>query len=65
MIALLATGLPTWFAGRVPWHGPRALAFSPDNRTLVTAGKDGTLKVWNLEFIRKELAALGLGWESP
>jgi hypothetical protein len=30
--------------------------------TLVTAGREGTLKVWNLDYIRRELRAIGLGW---
>ena len=40
-----------------------AMAFSPDGTTLVTAGADNTLKVWNLEYISQELSALGLGWK--
>jgi WD40 repeat protein len=38
-----------------------ALAFSPDGNLLVSGG-DGTVKVWDLPFIRKELAALDLDW---
>ena len=39
-----------------------ALAFSPDGSTLVSGDVNGTVKVWNLTWIRKELAALGLDW---
>jgi WD40 repeat protein len=42
--------------------GVTALAFHPDGNTLVSGSKDGTLKPWNLPYIRKELAALGLDW---
>jgi len=37
------------------------LAFSPDGQTLVT-GDGSTLEIWNLTWIRKELAALKLDW---
>jgi WD40 repeat protein len=39
-----------------------ALAFSPDGDTLVSGG-DGTVMFWDLPYIRKELASLGLDWE--
>ena len=39
-----------------------ALSFSRDGATLFSGSRDGALKVWNLPFIRKELAALGLDW---
>jgi WD40 repeat protein len=38
-----------------------ALAFNPDGNLLVSGG-DGTVKLWDLPYIRKELAALGLDW---
>jgi WD40 repeat protein len=53
------TALATWDAHE---RGVTALAFSPDGRTLVSAGLDGTLKVWNLAATAEELAAHGLGW---
>jgi WD40 repeat protein len=37
------------------------MTFSPDGQALVSAGDD-TLKLWDLPYIRKELAALGLNW---
>jgi WD40 repeat protein len=40
-----------------------ALEFSPDGRTLLSGSADGTLKLWDLPTIRRELAALGLDWE--
>ena len=44
-------------------QGPlNALAFSPDGGALATGDGNGELKVWNLVWIRKELAALGLDW---
>jgi WD40 repeat protein len=39
-----------------------ALAFSPDGCTLVSGERGGAIKVWNLAWIRKELAALKLDW---
>jgi WD40 repeat protein len=39
-----------------------ALAFSPDGATLASASKQGTLKLWNLSFLRAELRKLGLDW---
>jgi WD40 repeat protein len=41
--------------------GVTALAFSPDSETLFSGSGDGSLKVWNLSDLRKELASLGLG----
>jgi hypothetical protein len=39
-----------------------ALTFSPDGTLLVSGAADGGLRVWNLPWIRTELAALGLDW---
>jgi WD40 repeat protein len=48
------------------WQGHEApisvLTFSPDGKFLVSGTRDGTIKLWDLPFIRKELAALGLDW---
>ena len=50
----------------VTWQGHgaelTALAWHPDGRTLVAASKDGAITVWNLEYLRRELKALKLGW---
>src|SRR5262249_22787872 len=43
-----------------------ALAFAPVwGSTLATGGADGTLKLWNILSIRKELEALGLSSRKP
>jgi WD40 repeat protein len=39
-----------------------ALAFSPDGATLASGSLQGTLKLWNLPALRRELAKLGLDW---
>jgi WD40 repeat protein len=48
------------------WQGHEApisvLTFSPDGKYLVSGARDGTIKLWDLPYIRKELAALGLDW---
>jgi WD40 repeat protein len=55
--------------GREPahWQGHdgavTALLFSREGTTLHSGGQDGTLKLWNLPFIRKEQKALGLDWD--
>ncbi|MBL8148522.1 MAG: protein kinase [Blastocatellia bacterium] len=36
------------------------IAFSPDGGTLASISSDGILKLWNLTFIRQQLASLGL-----
>jgi WD40 repeat protein len=50
----------------VRWEGHEAavtsLTFHPDGNTLVSGSEDGTLKLWNLSYIRKELNTLGLDW---
>jgi hypothetical protein len=48
------------------WQGHEtaitALTFSPDGKLLVSGARDGTIRVWNLPWIREELAKLGLDW---
>jgi WD40 repeat protein len=45
------------------WHahdgGVTALVFSRDGQTLFSGGGDGSLKVWDLSGLRKELTRLG------
>jgi WD40 repeat protein len=51
--------LARWQAHDAPLSAP---AFSPDGKTLVSGGRDGTLKLWDIPSIRKELSALNMGW---
>ncbi len=39
-----------------------ALTLSSDGKLLVSGARDGTLRVWNIPWIREELAKLGLDW---
>jgi WD40 repeat protein len=40
-----------------------AMTCSPSGETLfVTAGNDGTIKLWNIPWIHSELAAIELAW---
>jgi WD40 repeat protein len=39
-----------------------ALAFNPRGPTLVSGSADGTLKLWDLPAIRRELNEFGLDW---
>jgi hypothetical protein len=38
------------------------LPFHPDHILLVSGSATDTLMLWDLPYIRKELAALGLDW---
>jgi WD40 repeat protein len=50
----------------VQWRCPdgpiRTLQFDPRGELLLSVDEGGTLRLWNLALIRKECAALGLGW---
>jgi WD40 repeat protein len=50
----------------VQWHCPDgliwALVFDAHGQLLFSRNDDGTVRLWNLALIRKECAALGLGW---
>ncbi len=52
----------------VSWDGHEtavtALLVLSDGNTLVSGSQDGTLKLWNLPFIHKGLATLGLDWDA-
>ncbi|HZU35957.1 MAG TPA: protein kinase, partial [Gemmataceae bacterium] len=41
-----------------------SLSFSPDD-TQLAVGCNGQIQVWDLRYLRDELAALGLDWEAP
>src|SRR5207237_5527352 len=41
-----------------------ALAFSPDGKLLVSGARDGSVRVWNLPWIRENLGKLGLDWST-
>ena len=51
--------LASWGAHQA---GVTALTFSDDGAFLASGGVEGTLKLWNLPLIRRELATLGLDW---
>jgi WD40 repeat protein len=42
-----------------------ALDFSPDGRHLAIACGSGPIQIWDLQRVRKQLAALGLDWGQP
>jgi hypothetical protein len=42
--------------------GVTALTLTSDGKQLVSGGRDGTIRVWNIPWIRSELAKLGLDW---
>jgi WD40 repeat protein len=50
----------------VQWRCPDGpilkLQFDPRGELLLSVDEGGTLRLWNLALIRKECAALGLGW---
>jgi len=50
--------LAHWKAHQV---GVTALAFSPDGGALASGGADGTMKLWDLSSIRRELAGAAQG----
>jgi len=39
------------------------LTFSPDGSRLTAAGGDGVIQVWDLRYLRQQLADLGLDWD--
>ena len=51
------------------WQGHEApisvLTFSPDRKFLVSGARDGTIKLWDLAFLRKELAVVCFPFFGP
>jgi hypothetical protein len=41
------------------------LSFSPDGNLLAAAMMDHTVQIWDIRAIRRQLAAIGLDWETP
>jgi WD40 repeat protein len=41
------------------------LAFSPDGTTLAVMQRDSVVQLWDLRYLRQELAALNLDWDLP
>ena len=41
------------------------LAFSPDGATLAVMQRDSVVQLWDLRYLRQELAALNLDWDLP
>jgi len=42
-----------------------SLAFSPDGTTLAVMQRDSVVQLWDLRYLRQELAALNLDWDLP
>jgi serine/threonine protein kinase/WD40 repeat protein/Tfp pilus assembly protein PilF len=56
VLARLATPAPAMITG---------LCFSPDGQRLAAAKANREVDLWDLRFIRRELANLGLDWDRP
>ncbi|MDA1275773.1 MAG: hypothetical protein O2960_17275 [Verrucomicrobia bacterium] len=41
------------------------LSFSPDGTRLAAAAETKQIQLWDLRWIRRQLAAMNLDWESP
>jgi WD40 repeat protein len=41
------------------------LGFSPDGSQLAAATENHVIQLWDLRLIRKQLAAMGLDWNTP
>lgn len=49
-----------------PWTGPlKDVAFDSTGRWLAFSGADSEIALWDLERVRKGLAAVGLSWDQP
>jgi WD40 repeat protein len=50
----------------VHWEAPESpinsLAFHPEGHWLASGSREGTLKLWDLPSIRRDLPRLGLEW---
>lgn len=70
LLAVAGDGLSLWDIDRqerllsLEGHSApiNALSISPDGNTLATASDDRTVKLWDLDGLRRQLAELQLGW---